>query len=103
MNVRFIIRFERSGGFTGIGMEKTIDSLSLQKDEAEMVLKMIDSSQFFSLPARENMKLHPDSFKYKITIEAYGKNHMVEFSQASVPSSMNGLISYLTEKIRLKR
>jgi hypothetical protein len=99
----FIIRFERSGGFTGIGIDKTVDSLQLKKEEAEMLGKMIDSSQFFSLPASEALKHQPDRFTYKITIEAAGKRHMVEFSQASVPASLKELIRYLIEKTRLKK
>ena len=103
MSDHFIIRFERSGGFTGIGMDKTIDSLSLEKEEAEMVQKMINSSEFFGLPAKENIKPLPDRFTYKLTIELPGKKHQVEFSQASVPVSIEVLVRYLIEKSRLKK
>ncbi|OFY64784.1 MAG: hypothetical protein A2Y71_00450 [Bacteroidetes bacterium RBG_13_42_15] len=103
MDDHFTIRFERSGGFAGIGIDKTIDSLELKKKETEMLQKMIDSSHFFSFPARKTMKPHPDRFSYKITINVAGKRHVVEFSQASVPAGLKDMLRYLIEKTRLKK
>ncbi|MBN2213492.1 MAG: hypothetical protein JW723_04550 [Bacteroidales bacterium] len=103
MEDQFTIRFERTGGFTGIGIDKTIDSLQLKKQETKMLKEMISNSHFFSLPARESMKPHPDRFSYKITIETRGRKHVVEFSQASVPPRLKDLVRYLIEKTRMKK
>jgi 16S rRNA U516 pseudouridylate synthase RsuA-like enzyme len=103
MSDSFIIRFERSGGFTGIDINKTIDSLQLKKEETEMLRMIIDHSDFFTLPAIIAMKPHPDRFTYKITVETEGKRHTVQFSQTSVPESLKDLIRYLIEKTRLKK
>ncbi|HJX71011.1 MAG TPA: protealysin inhibitor emfourin, partial [Bacteroidales bacterium] len=94
---------ERSGGFAGIGIDKTIDSLELKKKETKMLQEMIGSSRFFSLPAGKTMKPHPDRFSYKITIETAGKKHVVEFSQTSVPAGVKDLLRYLIEKTRIKK
>lgn len=103
MSDTFIIRFERSGGFTGIAVDKTIDSLQLEKKERELVWQMIDGSRFFSLPAEKKGKPQPDKFNYKITIQTAGKKHMIECSQTSVPDSLKELIRYLVEKSRLRK
>lgn len=103
MSHSFTIRLERSGGFTGIAVDKTIDSLELKQEETEMLRMMIDHSDFFALPCKEIAKPHPDRFTYKITVETEEKKHTVQFSQTSVPESLKDLIRYLIEKTRLKR
>ncbi len=103
MSDSFIIRFERSGGFTGIGIDKTIDSLQLKKEETEMLLKMINRSDFFRLPSGKTINPHPDQFNYKISIQTADKEHILEFSQTSIPESLKDLIRYLIEKTRVKR
>ena len=103
MSEPFIIRFERSGGFTGIAVDKTINSLELKQEETEMLRMMIDHSDFFTLPVIEVMKPHPDRFTYKITVETEGKKHTVQFSQTSVPEALKDLFRYLIEKTRSLR
>ncbi len=103
MEDRFTIRFERSGGFTGIITDNTIDSLQLKKKESKMLLSMIEDAHFFSLPAGNTITSLPDKFSYKITIETAGKKHMVEFSQGSVPDVLQDLVKYLNRKTRLKK
>lgn len=103
MSDPFIIRFERSGGFTGMAIDKTIDSIQLEKEERDMLKLLIDGSHFFSLPAEKKGKPQPDRFNYKITIQTAYKKHMVECSQASVPESLKELIRYLSEKTRLRK
>ena len=103
MEDRFTIRFERSGGFTGIITDKTVDSLQLKKNEIIMLKGMIEDAHFFSLPAGKTTASHPDIFSYKITIESAGRKHMVEFSQESVPEGLQDLVQYLNKKARLKK
>lgn len=103
MSDPFTIRFERSGGFTGVGVDKTIDSLKLKKEEIEMLRLMIDHADFFTLPSMEAMKTHPDQFTYKITFETKGKKHTVQFSQTSVPEVLKDLIRYLIGKTRPRK
>jgi len=103
MEDRFTIRFERSGGFTGIITDKTVDSLQLKEKESKMLQSMIEDARFFSLPAGKTTASHPDRFSYKITIETAGKKHMVEFSQESVPEGLQDLVQYLNQKTRLKK
>ena len=100
MKEHFIIRFERSGGFTGMGTDRIIDSKELGTEESEMLLSMIESARFFNLAPDKKGSSQPDSFIYKITVELAGRKHMIEFSQASVPESLKNLLKYLIEKIR---
>jgi len=103
MNESFVIRFERSGGFTGMAINKTIDSLQLKKEESDLLRQMIDGSDFFALPDGKARISHPDRFTYQITIETAKKKHTVQFNQASIPESLKDLIRYLIEKTRLKK
>jgi hypothetical protein len=103
MDDTFTIRFERYGGFTGMTVNKIIDSLQLEKEERELVWQLINGSGFFSLPAEKKGKPQPDRFNYKITIQTAGKKHIVECSQTSVPDSLKELIRYLVEKSRLRK
>jgi hypothetical protein len=103
MDYQFSIRFERSGGFAGIGVDKTIDSLQIKKEETEMLKGIIERSHFFSLPSVKTTKSHPDRFSYRITVETADKKHAVEFSQASVPEGLKDLVRYLIDKTRLKK
>lgn len=97
------IYFERSGGFSGISINTTVDMHSLPPDEADKIQGMIDNAKgFFYQPS----KLSPaptqaaDYFKYKITVqteegEGEGMQNTIETNDITMPSELRPLINYL--------
>ena len=58
---------------------------------------MVESAHFFDLPA----KIPPDNigadrFNYKLTIEAPGQSHTVEFNEANAPVNLTLLVNRVT-------
>ena len=97
----FYIYFERTGGFTGITNEAEIHSDSLQQEECERLLNLINYSGFFETQKSYNIKGDmPDQFQYKITIEYNDKRQTLELGDAAIPESLRPLIQYLSRKAR---
>ena len=65
------IHFERSGGFAGISISTTVDTHSLQPDEAQKIQGMIDNAkEFFDLKkSSPPPRRAADYFKYKVTVQ----------------------------------
>ena len=105
------IYFERSGGFSGISINTTVDMHSLPPDEADKIQGMIDNAKgFFYQPS----KLSPaptqaaDYFKYKITVqteegEGEGMQNTIETNDITMPSELRPLINYLKEKAKKRQ
>ena len=91
------IQLERSGGFTGIPLRSSIDTDLLDPEESKTLLEMVESAQFFELPARiPSPKAGVDRFNYKLTIEAKERSHTVEFNEANAPEQLSPLIKRVT-------
>jgi hypothetical protein len=86
---------ERTGGFTGIPLTKTIDSASLSQQEAASLHQMMVAAGFFELPATIPSTPHPDRFQYQITVEQEGKRHSVTVGETAVPSNLKPLLNWL--------
>jgi hypothetical protein len=100
----FKIRFERSGGFTGIATITEIDSKSLTTEEKENLKDLIDSSGFFEVRQIDSQAEQlPDQFQYKISIDYKDKNQTLEFTDATMPESFRPLVRQLTLMARSKR
>lgn len=101
---RFYISFERSGGFSGIANTIIIDGNTLEIEEKQNLLKMIDDADFFKLKTNEIDTLSaPDQFSYKITIGIDHKEKTIHLSDPAVPDSLRPLINYLSRKARANR
>lgn len=98
------IRFERSGGFTGIRLDKTVESETLDTEQAIALQHEIDASGFFDLPEKI---ISPgggaDRFQYRITVESGGRRHTVEVGEAAMPEQLWPLVQHLTTLARTSR
>lgn len=90
------ISFERTGGFAGISKTKTVDTASLEANEANQLPQLLEVANFFNLPANITASpTQPDRFQFRLTVEDEGKKHTVTVSEAALPGTLRPLIEWL--------
>ncbi|MDR3590668.1 MAG: hypothetical protein P4N41_13530 [Negativicutes bacterium] len=91
------IQLERSGGFTAIPLQSSIDTDLLEPEESKNLIAMVESAGFFDLPDRiPPSNVGADRFSYKLTIADKARSHAIEFNEADVPESLSSLIQRVT-------
>ena len=95
------IYFKQSGGLTGIDKDISINSDSLDPQEASELHTLVDNSHFFDLPSNPAAPSRgADYLEYKITIETNdNKKHSIETTDLTVPPNVAFLIRYLRRKV----
>ena len=96
--LNMIIHIERSGGFAGIALKKTVDSDSLPKEKAEQVKGIISDSDFFSLSSELSSSRSRDKFQYKITISVEDKSNTVVFGEETMPDTVRRLVDWIMKE-----
>jgi hypothetical protein len=94
------ITLERTGGFTGIPLTKTIESAALSLQGSSKLNEMIAAAGFFELPSTIHSIPQPDRFQYQITVVKEGKQHSVTVSESAVPAKLKPLLNWLIEHAR---
>ena len=90
------IQLERTGGFAGIKLTKSLDSADLSPSEVKDLENLLEKSHFFDLsPALADSAQGADRFYYKLTIEAERGTQTMEVGEASLPLSMRPLLHWL--------
>lgn len=89
------VTLERSGGFAGITLNKTLDAGSLSADESSRLETLLEAARFFELPAFIPSKPQPDRFQYRIVIEQDGKTHSVTLSEQALSRELKTLVEWL--------
>jgi len=89
------VTIQRTGGFAGIPLIKSIDAASLSASEFHHLQQMIESSRFFELPASIPSKPQPDRFEYQILIEQNGRKHSVTASEQALPAELKPLVDWM--------
>ncbi|MFB2876752.1 protealysin inhibitor emfourin [Floridanema aerugineum] len=88
--------FERSGGFAGIRITKTIDIDTLPESERNQLQLLIEAANFFKLPENiTSANPQPDRFHYQITVEKSQRQHRVIVSEQAVPDTLRPLLEWL--------
>jgi hypothetical protein len=91
------VQFERTGGFTGMGLKATIDVDALPESERQRLLELLNESHFLELPQRISAPAPlPDRFKYRIAIDAEQSHHVVEVDEVAAPANLRPLLQMLT-------
>ncbi len=97
------ITFERSGGFAGIRLRKTLDTDALPPEEGLKLRQMVEAAGFFSLPPSIiSEKPGADRFQYQITIENGSQSHTVLVEEEAASKELRALLTYLTTLARRK-
>ena len=94
------ILFERTGGFMGRKVSLTIDLDSIPSDQAETLRGLLETSNFFSLPASSSAAPVPDEFFYRITVTTETIEHAVETSDTSMSEELRPLVEELRRLAR---
>jgi hypothetical protein len=94
------VTFERSGGFAGLMLTTSIESAALSEGEAMRLRQLVESANFFQLPAEIPSSAQPDSFQYEMTVEMDNQQHTVAVGETSVPETLRPLINWCMEKAR---
>jgi hypothetical protein len=94
------IYFEQSGGLAGIANSISIDSNSLDPQEASELQRLVDNANFFDLHSEPAAPLRgADYLEYKITIETNdNKKHSIKTTDLTMPPYVAPLIRYLRRK-----
>jgi hypothetical protein len=94
------IYFEQSGGLAGIDNSITINSDSLDHQEASELQSIVDNANFFDLPSESTAQIRgADYLEYKITIETNdNKKHSIKTTDLTVQPNVAPLIRYLRRK-----
>jgi hypothetical protein len=103
------VYFERSGGFGGMRLTAELDTDQLQAtygatrvqrallpEEAHHLERLVESSDFFALPARTSSAARgADRFQYVITVENAGTRHSVHTTDEAAPEALGVLLTAL--------
>jgi hypothetical protein len=94
------IYFKQSGGLTGIDNSISINSDSLDRQEASELQQLVNNANFFDLRSDPAIPLRgADYLEYKITIETNdNKKHSIKVTDLTMPPNIGPLISYLRRK-----
>jgi hypothetical protein len=103
VNNTLIIKFEQSGGFTGLEISVVLNDEVLSKDEYEHVHILIEQSDFFEL--QTDMAGHPlpDQLLYRISVETATQKHTISIYENQVTAELQPLIRFLSGKARSLR
>ncbi len=94
-----LISLERSGGFAGISKVIEIDSAKLPQNQAEQLLMLLETANFFNLPAYiADESKQRDRFQYTLTVEDKNKQHTVTVNESSIPETLKPLIDWIVVK-----
>lgn len=94
------IRFESSGGFTGIPVSTTVDTAKVDPEVAKPLVSAIEESDFFGLPHVLEPSDGPDQKTYTVTVDVGNYQHSVCFTDASAPPPMEPLVRQMTRLAR---
>lgn len=97
------IFFERTGGFMGRKVSATIDLEELPDEQANMLTELLESANFFELPANLTQPAMPDAFVYNVTFSDETKQHSVRVGDASAPNELRPLLDELSRRARMQR
>ncbi len=93
------IHYLRSGGQGPLARrECTIDTDTLSPDEAQKLIKLVETANFFQLPATGPMpRAVWDRFQYEVSVETGGREHTVVVYEPAVPADLEPLLDQLNK------
>jgi hypothetical protein len=93
------MRLERSGGFAGLRLSRSLDSSQLSPEDNKELGRLVESAGFFDLPSDVRAaNAGADRFQYKLTVKAGPREHTVSVDDAAVPETLRPLLDFATAK-----
>lgn len=91
------IYFERSGGFMGTLISRTIDTDSLAEEDALNLMELFKGAQLFDLSKSMPSSVPgADQFQYKLVVEDAQRKYTLETSDSAAPEGLRPLLRRLT-------
>ncbi|MEJ5239635.1 MAG: protealysin inhibitor emfourin [Anaerolineales bacterium] len=104
MNAPLKIKFERSGGFTGIPLRFALDGKDLPHEEQTRLLEMLHQAGIFERSRLgTRTRSGADRFVYRITVEDGDAERTLEFCESEMPAEVRPLVDYLNLLARRAR
>ena len=98
------IEFERSGGFMGLRQSITLDTTSLDPEEADELSRMVEQAKFFDLPnAQQTTSEGVDQFQYRLKIERSESSRTIILNDTETPAELQPLLQHLNLLVRTRR
>lgn len=97
------ISMTRSGGVTGVQLSTTLDTATLDPEDAaevEALVGGLDLEAMTSKGAGPTRGGPPDRFQYDLVIESEGARHEMSVGETKVSPSLRPLIDRLMEQAR---
>ena len=93
------IDFVRSGGFGGMRLTASVDTETLDPENASKVQQLVEEADFFSLPRKpRHATSSVDRFQYQVqVVSATEGSHAVLMPETVVPDRLRPLLDYLTD------
>jgi hypothetical protein len=90
------IHFERTSGLVGHPLRYSVDLDDLPEEEAHLLERLIEDSNFFELPENLRGNSTPDEFQYRLTVQEGVHEHTIHASDTTMPRSLIPLVKELT-------
>ncbi len=98
------IKYERTGGFTGIRLSADFEPSELPDEQLRPLLDLLDEMDFDELPEQLTSRSPmPDQFTYEITVKTTKWEHTVIAGDASAPEQVQELARMLDQIARTRR
>lgn len=90
------IEFERSGGFAGISLKKSVDAAGLPEAEARELRELVERADLAGVSERPGPGPgRPDRFQYDIAVNIDDRRYRVTVGEADLPDSAKPLVEKL--------
>jgi emfourin len=89
------VQFTQSGGFVGAIRECTLDTSSMQADEATTLETLVKNANLFSTPGEQRSLTGRDLEDYQISIDDGHGDVTVVRDQSTLTAEAKALVAYL--------
>jgi hypothetical protein len=98
------IKYERTGGFTGIRFHADFAPGELPEDQSRPLLDLLDKMDFDGLPEDSTgAATLPDQFTYTLTVQTSHTERTIILGDASAPDEMRELLRMLDRIARRRQ
>lgn len=98
------IKYERTGGFTGMRFHADFEPGELPEDQARPLLDLLDKMDFDGLPEDSTgTATLPDQFTYTITVQTSQGERTMIMGDTSAPDEMQELLRMLDRIARRRQ
>ena len=95
------VTVERSGGFAGIPVTRSVEEAGLPPDQAKTMAELIQAVDLSGHAETAHEGPQRDRFQYTVTIETSEGSHTLTVGEAEAPVPLRRLIDWVTSTAKL--